>query len=298
MDKKYYIPENGKLIGPFSPEELRERGLRSDTRVYVEGGRFLDAKDYPELADYIYDGPTEAELAEQAKAEAERIRVEEEKAKAEAEREQNKEEMAGLMQGLADLRRELAELRRENKELRAGNTTNPSKPGPPPLPTVTPTATSQPIIEAPQESMNDSMASESNEETPEISASGNDVMPPIPVFPDSNDNESLVEPADDVLPPEQPVPPMIEPSPTVSDVYIPQEKKSNKTIIIVIIVSIIFIAIVVGVIALFSSIASSSSDSYYDYDAASYEYTEPYYDDGYSTDDYSTDEYSTDEYYY
>lgn len=286
MDKKYYIPENGKLIGPFSPKELRERGLRSDTRVYVEGGRFLDAKDYPELADYIYDRPTEAELAEQAKAEAERIRVEEEKAKAEAEREQNKEEMAGLMQGLADLRRELAELRRENKELRAGNTTNPSKPGPPPLPT----ATSQPIEETPQES-NEFTSSESAEETPEISASGNDVMPPIPVFPDSNDNESLAEPADDVLPPEQPVPPMIGPSPTVSDVYIPQGKKSNKTIIIVIIVSIIFIAIVVGVIAFFTSIASSSSDSYYDYDAASYEYTEPYYDDGYSTDDYSTDEY-------
>lgn len=57
MDKKYYIPENGKLIGPFSPEELRERSLRSDTRVYVEGGRFLDAKDYPELADCITAEP-------------------------------------------------------------------------------------------------------------------------------------------------------------------------------------------------------------------------------------------------
>lgn len=57
VDKKYYIPENGRLIGPFSSEELRERGLRSDTRVYVEGGRFLDAKDYPELADCITAEP-------------------------------------------------------------------------------------------------------------------------------------------------------------------------------------------------------------------------------------------------
>lgn len=51
MDKKYYIAENGNPVGPFTPEELRERGITADTRIYAKGWTdFRDASEVPELA--------------------------------------------------------------------------------------------------------------------------------------------------------------------------------------------------------------------------------------------------------
>lgn len=49
---KYYIARDGKRLGPFSTEELKETGITPDTKVWHNGLEgWTDAKELPELAE-------------------------------------------------------------------------------------------------------------------------------------------------------------------------------------------------------------------------------------------------------
>lgn len=108
MEKKYYISENNQPKGPFSAEELRDRGLRPDTRIFVKGEvRFRDASEFPELADYMSAEPAPETDSAAGTSAVDSI--------------SEKELLLGIMRHLEELQRENRELRREVDSLRSGN---------------------------------------------------------------------------------------------------------------------------------------------------------------------------------
>lgn len=108
MEKKYYVSENNQPKGPFSAEELRDRGLRPDTRIFVKGEvRFRDASEFPELAEYMSAGAAPGTDSAAGNPSADSI--------------SEKELLLGIMRHLEELQRENRELRKEVDSLRSGN---------------------------------------------------------------------------------------------------------------------------------------------------------------------------------
>ncbi|QJD95097.1 RDD family protein [Mucilaginibacter robiniae] len=63
----FYIQENGEQLGPFSFDELTDRGLEPDTPVRINEGKWEKAADMSDFLEYFryygYYFPTEANLA-------------------------------------------------------------------------------------------------------------------------------------------------------------------------------------------------------------------------------------------
>lgn len=60
MDKKYYIAVDGTRQGPFTLQELTNRGLSADTLVWTKGmANWAEAGTVPELADALDEEPPE-----------------------------------------------------------------------------------------------------------------------------------------------------------------------------------------------------------------------------------------------
>ncbi len=55
MDKKYYIMENGTQVGPFTLDDLRQRGIRPDTLIWCHGMTgWEQAMSLDELSDLFF----------------------------------------------------------------------------------------------------------------------------------------------------------------------------------------------------------------------------------------------------
>lgn len=55
----YYIFENGQQLGPFTIEQLKSRGITSETSVWCEGmPQWTTAKNVPELASLLHNSST------------------------------------------------------------------------------------------------------------------------------------------------------------------------------------------------------------------------------------------------
>lgn len=148
MEKKYYIAENGNPVGPFTPEELRERGITADTRIYAKGWTdFRDASEIPELAACLSQ-PKPAASAPSSSASREVGNVAigaapSASAPTSAADSSEKELLMRILSHLDELQRENRQLKAEMESMRNGGT--PQTPPPPPQTPKKTVATPPPI---------------------------------------------------------------------------------------------------------------------------------------------------------
>lgn len=144
MEKKYYIAENGNPVGPFTPEELRERGITADTRIYAKGWTdFRDASEIPELAACLSQ-PKPAASAPSPSAEgvAEKVAIGT-APPASAADSSEKELLMRILSHLDELQRENRQLKAEMESMRNGE---PQQAPPPPPQTPKKTVATPPPI--------------------------------------------------------------------------------------------------------------------------------------------------------
>lgn len=124
MEKKYYIVENESPQGPFSPDELRERGMTPQSRIFAKGWTgFRNASDVPELAGYIVAEPVAPEIPEETPAEPDSSAGV-----------SDREILLRIMKNLDELQSENRRLRQEVDDLRQGNMPPPPPPRMPEVP--------------------------------------------------------------------------------------------------------------------------------------------------------------------
>lgn len=148
MEKKYYIAENGNPVGPFTSEELRERGITADTRIYAKGWTdFRDASEIPELAAYL-SRPKPAASAPSSSASREVGNVSigaapSASAPTSAADSSEKELLMRILSHLDELQRENRQLKAEMESMRNGE---PQQTPPPPPQTPKKTVATPPPI--------------------------------------------------------------------------------------------------------------------------------------------------------
>ena len=102
MDKKYFIPVNGNLEGPFSPDELLEHGLTPDSRIFCKGWTAMrTARDIPEFSAILERVPKSTQPTDPQSSVAEN------------------ELLKQILEHLEDLKRENRELKEEMGKMRA-----------------------------------------------------------------------------------------------------------------------------------------------------------------------------------